>query len=198
VGRAMLSLVTAPSGAIVSTADMKAHLRVIGSDDDDYIGALTLAASEYLDAANGVTGRALLSQTWRQTYAKTPDGDLFLTVPPVASVTAIKYYDINGDEQTFASGSYRLNKAGDTAFVELVSGASWPSVATRSDAFWIDYVTGYGVAADVPAPIVHACRMLVAHWYEDRESVVVGVSAMSVPLGFSTLLTAGRTARSMF
>jgi uncharacterized phage protein (predicted DNA packaging) len=35
----------------------------------------------------------------------------------------------------------------------------------------------------VPTPLVQAVLMLVAHWYENREASVVGVTAQPVPLG---------------
>lgn len=34
-----------------------------------------------------------------------------------------------------------------------------------------------------PASLQHALKMLVAHWYENREAVAVGISAQEVPFG---------------
>lgn len=35
----------------------------------------------------------------------------------------------------------------------------------------------------VPASLSQAVLMLAAHWYENREAVIVGVTAMPMPLG---------------
>ena len=41
---------------------------------------------------------------------------------------------------------------------------------------------GYGdEASDVPAPIRHAIKLLVAHWFEQREPVVLGSAPQEVP-----------------
>jgi hypothetical protein len=48
-------------------------------------------------------------------------------------------------------------------------------------------VAGYGAAAAVPEGIKQIIRMKAAHWYENREASIVGVSAMSTPLAVERL-----------
>lgn len=38
----------------------------------------------------------------------------------------------------------------------------------------------------------HACRLLVGHWYENRESVAVGTIAPKVPMAVDMLLSVNR------
>ena len=59
------ALVTPPSGAVVTLAAAKAHLRVDHDLDDSAIGALIAAAEAHLDGYGGILGRCLLTQTWR-------------------------------------------------------------------------------------------------------------------------------------
>lgn len=190
-----LELRTAATVPPVSVAALKRHMRVSTFDDDLYIAELVKAAWTYLDAQDGITGRALTTQTWRQYWDATPTGDLALVTPPVQSVSAITYLDREGSETTFPSSKYRLSRDRDSALVELVDGESWPEVeANRQQVFWVDYVTGLTA---VPASYKHAIMMLVGHWYENREGVTVDVEAHSVPLGFDRLVATMRTPESL-
>ena len=44
----------------------------------------------------------------------------------------------------------------------------------------------------VPADLKHAAKMLVAHFYENREASLVGVSAEEVPFGVMDIVNAHR------
>jgi uncharacterized phage protein (predicted DNA packaging) len=44
----------------------------------------------------------------------------------------------------------------------------------------------------VPPDLKQAVRLLVGHWYENREATLVGVGAEQVPLGFWDLITPHR------
>ena len=49
-----------------------------------------------------------------------------------------------------------------------------------ANGFEIAFIAGYGDAPpDVPAPIRHALKLLVAHWFEHREPVALGVARQS-------------------
>ncbi|HCO54689.1 MAG TPA: DNA-packaging protein [Pelagibacterium sp.] len=39
-----------------------------------------------------------------------------------------------------------------------------------------------------PADLEHAVLMIAAHWYEERETVLVGVSGQEIPFGASQIL----------
>lgn len=44
-----------------------------------------------------------------------------------------------------------------------------------------------------PADVEQAILMLAAHWYENREATVVGVTAQSLPFGFDEIIREHRT-----
>jgi uncharacterized phiE125 gp8 family phage protein len=51
----------------------------------------------------------------------------------------------------------------------------------RLNAFEVDFTAGYGDEADdVPGPIRHELKLLVAHWFERREVVVLGLGPQEV------------------
>lgn len=195
--RVVSRLVTAPAQRLLTTAEAKAQLQVEHSADDSYIADLALTAEQYLDAERGVTGRALVNQTWLLAMDGAPDGAVPLPVTPVVSVTSILYDDADGEEQTFAAENYVLAGAPDRPEIVLAPGAAWPAVQNAPESFRITYLAGHGATgADAPAAARTAARLLLGHWYRHREAVAPG-SAMTLPLGFEMLLAQLRAPRSL-
>ncbi|MCF6304415.1 MAG: head-tail connector protein [Rhodobacteraceae bacterium] len=186
-----LELVTAPVNSPLVLADVKAHLVVEESDTDALITQLILAAAAHVDAL-GVLGRPMISQTWGQWVGPAPS-EVRLLLLPVQSLSAVKYWDVDGVFQTATLADFELQTAGNWVIVKPVSGASWPSTASREAAIRIDCVVGYGDAGtDVPDDILQALLMLVAHWFENRESVTE-TRLMTTPYGFQELINAHRS-----
>lgn len=48
------------------------------------------------------------------------------------------------------------------------------------------------IVGGAPADLEHGVYMLAAHWYENREATIVGVSAQSVPFGFPEIIAEHR------
>jgi uncharacterized phiE125 gp8 family phage protein len=75
-------------------------------------------------------------------------------LPPLASVTSIKYIDTDGVEQTLSASNYLVDAISRPAQIEEAYGMSWPSVRSQRNAVVVRFVAGYGDAAtDVPACI---------------------------------------------
>jgi uncharacterized phiE125 gp8 family phage protein len=167
-------LVVGPSGSVISLDEVKEHLRADDSThENDLITSLVSAVVQNLDGWNGALRRALLTQTWAESFRYLSGTRVPLRLAPVIGITSITYYDSDGNQQTLSSSAYRLQKAGGEAYVELDSDASWPSVDARDDAITITYSCGYGLAAAVPAPIKQAILLMVGDLYANREGVVL-------------------------
>lgn len=179
-----LTLVSGPAVAPVSLDEAKDHLRVEHFDDDTLIQRLVDTAIAYVDA-RGVLARAMISQTWAQTgYGWS--GRVDLTLTPVQSLSAVKYFDTDNAEQTATLSDFRLIGGALNSYVEPVG--SWPQTFDRPDALKLEYVAGYGDAAsDVPETIRNAILMLAGHWYENREAFSE-MTPKSVPMGFEALI----------
>ena len=187
----ILTLSTAPS-ALLTTAEAKAHLRVDHNDDDTYIDGLVSAAAAVLDGPNGMVGKALATQQWTLTRAPLYGAEiLWLPVVPFGSVVSIAYYDADNVQQTLATDeaiAAVFSTAGSEDWGQVSPVTAWPAMYARADALTIVFSAGYGNPADVPANLLHAAKMLIGHWYENRETVVVGTIASELPMAVRALV----------
>ena len=173
---------TAPSGLPVSVAELQLHARtlfpgepdVFDGAEDSLLQLYIEAATNELDFPSGYLGRSLLPRTIRVLIDSTPNHTILLPGPPVTEISEVKYYDDDGIEQEILPADYLtdLNDTGWPARIWPVDDA-WPSMEDRPGRMWIDYISGYSTAADIPAVIRHALLVMAATKYRDRESGVV-------------------------
>ena len=90
-----LTLIAAPILEPMTLAEAKLHLRVDGTDEDDLITALIVAARR---RAEHLLTRALITQTWELTLDEFPAADIQLPKPGVLSIVSVKYLDSAGVE----------------------------------------------------------------------------------------------------
>lgn len=179
-----LERTTAPAATPVTLAEAKAHVRYAASDSDDLITALIQAATTHLEGRNGILGRALITQTWEWRVDYFP-ACLEVPLPPLQSVTSVKYLDDNGVEQTLDPSAYVVEAHHRNGRIRPVYNTIWPTTRPESGAVRIVFVAGYGDAAAVPQPIKHAILLLVGHWWFNREAV--GDPMTPVPLAVEAL-----------
>lgn len=162
-----LTLVTPPAVTPVSLAEAKAHLRVEHDEDDAYITSLIKTVTARIDGRNGWLRRALVNQTWKLELPWFPVARcIALPMPPLQSVTSIKYFDHNNEEQTFAAEAYEVVKSTDEGYIYLKTGESWPGTWERQGAVAITFVAGYGESGEaVPENIRHAIKIEIAGLY---------------------------------
>ena len=179
------TLVTGPTEEPVSLADLKAHLRVEHDDEDEEIFGMGITARMYIEERCWIS---LCTQTWRQVLDGWPSGPIQLSKGPILGITSVTYRDSDGATQTLSSSVYALLTGGRFA---LAYNQQWPTAALwGQEPFAITYTAGYGIAEAVPAPLKHALKLLVGHYYENREAVVVtqGITALAVPMAVDSLL----------
>lgn len=180
-----------PASEPISVSKLKEHLRVDISDDNDLIAGYLAAARDYVE---NTTWRSLVTQTWRLSLDGWPAcGEVVLPRPPLQSVSSIVYYDSEGASNTLASSVYDVDTDSEPGRVVLAYGQSWPSTTLRPmNPVQVTYVAGYGLAASVPPHLVQMIKLLVSHWYENREPVVVGSITANIPLAVDSLIWLNR------
>jgi uncharacterized phiE125 gp8 family phage protein len=198
---------TDPTTAPITLAQAKAHLRLDGDDEDDFVQVLIDVATQMFDgtgkARDGILGCAMMTQTWtleterwvlpfrRPLNRLASDYRIWIEHGPVQSVESIQAYagDVLVD---WPQENWRVGYEDTRAFVTLASGGSWPTYDFREDAFQVAFTAGYGDnATDVPAPLRAAMLLMIGHLFENRQSVIVSASravAIEVPQTIETLI----------
>lgn len=177
---AQMTLVSGPVYEPVSLADMKAHLRVDFTDDNDLITAQIIEARTWMEKALNIT---MVEQTFD---AILPCFFSTIEIPllPLTSVVSIKYWNDDSpsvlttlatteESPVVSSGLYRVDLTRGQIY--LADGQVWPTTVPRHDAVTIRVTTGpvpsgSPISAGTPAPLKAALKLLVGDMYENRES----------------------------
>lgn len=166
--------------AVISVADLKAHLRVDHSDEDTLIEA-------YRDAAI----------KWVEDYCNTRLGDVtavmymdaFFTrsipVGPVSAISSVTYLDQSGDSQTLDTSYWWADTKRQPARITFDGP---PDLFDDTyNAVQVNMTIGYAEAS-IPKPIIHAIRLMVGHLYESRQAVAYAQS-YELPMGLHSILS---------
>lgn len=177
----MLSLYTAPAAEPVTLEEVRIYLRIDSTEEEALLAALIVAAR---NAAETITRRALITQTWDYCLDAFPIWTLAIPMAPLQSITSIKYVDDSGVEQTLAPADYRVDSVSAPARIQPAYGKEWPTPREVSNAVTVRFVAGHGTAAQVPECIKTWIKMRVASLYEQREQFVIGQPIQALPHPF--------------
>ncbi len=186
-----LALKTAPTEEPVTTALVKAHMRVDISDDDTLIGTLAKAARRWIE---NLTGIRMVTQTWNYYLDAFPcENVIKIPIGPVSAVSSVKYTNAAGTVSTLSAASYVVDLVSLPARIVIKDGYAWPAeVLQVVNGVNIEFVAGYGAAAAVPEELALAVKELAAYWYENREAAAGAVGSTDVkelPFSISSLLS---------
>jgi len=181
-------LLTAPAAEPLSLADAKAFLRVEHSDDDAIITSLVASARNHVEA---LTRCGLITQTWRIVLDRWPDnGRVAPRLGPLRSLIAARVFNESNVASPIDVTSFVVDRAGGA-----IAAPCWslPVPGRAIAGIELDVAVGFGdAAADVPAALLNAIRMLVAHWYENRGLVAIGQSVAMMPASVNAAINSYR------
>jgi uncharacterized phiE125 gp8 family phage protein len=156
-----LELIEAVAVEPVSLAQAKLWLRVDHDAEDDLIGGLVASARDYIE---GQTGLALAAQSWRLSV---PPFALPVELPrpPFGELLGVQALQADGTTDDLMLADF-FTVGVDPARILLRPGAClpWNTLELR-----FSYTCR--LAAGVPPRAIQAIRMLIAHWYENREAI---------------------------
>lgn len=210
---AVYTLVTPPASEPVSLDEAKLHARIDTTEEDAAVTAMIVSAREMVERA---TGRCLVTQTWTLTLDRWPgnrdewwdgvrEGPITildsawveLRKTPIGAITSVVTKDEADVATTWDSANYYLERQ-PNGFGRLVRkrGQVWPIVVSRTaGAIQITFTAGYGAnASDVPAALRQAIKLLVAHWYQNREAGDPAARQI-MPMGVKAILDSFRAGR---
>lgn len=192
-----LKLITGPTEYPVSLDEAKEHLRVVDSDEDVLIQAFIKAATQYCEE---YSGRSMFSQTFDLYVDQFPvtgspyPSSIILPRSPLIEVTGVFYRDSADAEQTFGTSNYYVDSAGEPPRISLVGSGSWPTTRSGDNAVRIRFRAGHvdnsnsPATGETPEIIRAAILLMLGHLYANRETVVIGQTAIELPLGVKALL----------
>lgn len=160
-----------PGQEAISVDQAKEHLNVLHDLDDLYIHALIRVARETVE---NLTARIVgVSKTVKFFMDEFPQGStIFLPLGKTQGVTSLKYYDTAGVLQTLSSDLYFVDLETTPSRICVKPSHSWPSTELgRPSAVVIEFMAGYPSVDSIPAPLVQAMKLLIGHWYANREDV---------------------------
>ena len=180
-----LTETVAPVAEPVTTAEAKLHLRVDHGDEDAYIDTLVATARQHIEL---VTRRAMVDTTFTLKMDAFPT-EIRPPRSPLSSVSSITYVDTNGDTQTLSASVYSVDTDTEPGRISLAFNQSWPDIREQNNAVVVTFVAGYGAAAtNVPAALRETVKLLTAHYYEFRQPVIAGTTAVKIPLHIESLI----------
>lgn len=134
----------------------------------------------------GVTPPGYTYRAITETYFRA--GVLLLPMPRCISLDEIKYIDRDGYTVVLDPSQYVLDQVSEPARVVPAPNVVWPFtlLSLRSpviNAISVKQTCGYGAdATSVPKKIKQAIKLIGAHWYENRETILTGTRAQAIEL----------------
>ena len=172
----MLIVITPAEVQPVSTATLKAHLRLNDTSEDTLLADWIAAAADLFTDRTGYvpteTGLRLTLDGWPS----------LIRIPrhPITLIDAVQYLDEDGTWQDLEGWTADL----DSVPARIILPDSLPALHDRQlPKVRADFTAGHADADDVPALAAQGIRLLAAHWYKAREAY--GDAKLSeVPEGF--------------
>ncbi len=176
---------------------LKSYLRIpVGETaEDDFLGALRTVATKRVE---DITGRKILFQKWKVYFDQWPCGDRYdsfqIPYPPLRAIpsTGLKYTNSTSGSTTLSSTAWASDTVSEPGRLVLDYNSDWPTETLHNrNPIEITFKCGCassGGSSTLPEIYKLAIKLLVSHYYENRELAIVGQTINEVPEGVKALL----------
>jgi uncharacterized phiE125 gp8 family phage protein len=163
----------------VADASLGAGAPQVNTTDDPLLGILIASARA---AAETITRRALLPQTWDLVLDRFPAWEQVVPKATLRSITSIAYVDTNGTLQTLDPSAYLVDTSSEPGRITPAFGLVWPIARWQTGAVRIRFVAGYADAASVPACVKNWMLLRIRTLWDNRSQIVIDTRTTMVEL----------------
>jgi uncharacterized phiE125 gp8 family phage protein len=150
---------------LMSLTEAKAWLRVQDTEDDLIISSLLATIAERIESyCSAVTGGQRSIDLFFPSFARVK-----IYPTPLITVDSVSYYDKDGALQTLAGTEWQVGISYGVPTLLAAAGKSPPETAHRDDAVTVTVTAGWESRTDVPEKIKQAARIMLSHYYDNRE-----------------------------
>lgn len=160
-------------------ADVKEHLRVTSTHEDDLLGIYINAAITFVEKYAGISIR---TTTWQLNLPGFPTSYRYIELPrgPVTGIDSLYYHDTDNVQTLWSSVEYQASLDELPARLWLLQDDNWEATYQRPDAVQVQYDAGYSSWTNVVDSVRLPIYYLVAHMHRYRQPVIEG-SAHTLP-----------------
>jgi uncharacterized phiE125 gp8 family phage protein len=181
----------------VTLKEAREQVVVQPGDDDKFLARLIRAARESVERDSGwALGERRVRVRWRSSPVKQGTISLPIEFHPLLSVQAVQYRDPSGELATFTG--YQVDKGVRPAQLVIQPGQSWPEPTPGYiDCYSVTFVCGLSGESTTQGVELakQACLMLLGHWYENRETVLVGSISKEIERSYNDFIESLRLYR---
>lgn len=168
-----------PDKEPVTLEEVKAHLKVLHNDEDGYINSLITGARIWCE---NYQTRKYVEQVIELAFDTFPAGIMKLYPSPALEIIRITGEDKNGKISEITNFTFCQENIGRLVFNSL------PALQLKKiGGVKIRYKAGYGKPEQVPEPVKLAIKLIVGHFYENREDTTE-IALKKIPFGSLSLL----------
>jgi uncharacterized phiE125 gp8 family phage protein len=187
------SIITDVTEEPITLADACLHIRQELGVDNTTVTNCLKAARAYIEK---YTNQAMCLRTLEFSYSCFPEGrdDWILPIGPLQSITSVSYKDTNNSTITLSSTTYEVDTEGLNGMLYQRIGNRWPVTVVQPNSVKVRGVFGYGTQASglIPQDMLHAVRLMLAHFYENRNPISMGLQPYPIANALDSLLAQSR------
>ncbi len=152
----------------ISVNDAKDHLRVDLNDDDAYIQSLIDISVAMIEQ---YTRRFYRAADYKVHLDQFPYDYIDLQFGGINEFTGIRYNDAAGTEVILPSADYDVDLKHEPARIYIAKSKTWPTTENAPNSVTISFSAGSENTDNIEKPLVHAMKLLIGHFYENRQTV---------------------------